>query len=81
VGQTAKQEGCRVVGIAGGPEKCRYVVEELGFDACIDYKAGNLTRKLTDLLDDVEPPEESDTVIPDLINAPLSFDPNATKIE
>ncbi|HCP04766.1 MAG TPA: NADP-dependent oxidoreductase, partial [Pseudomonas sp.] len=42
VGQTAKQEGCRVVGIAGGPEKCRYVVEELGFDACIDYKAGNL---------------------------------------
>ena len=46
VGQTAKQEGCRVVGIAGGPEKCRYVVEELGFDACIDYKAGNLDADL-----------------------------------
>ncbi|MFZ2290402.1 MAG: NADP-dependent oxidoreductase [Halopseudomonas yangmingensis] len=42
VGQTAKQLGCRVVGVAGGPEKCRYVVEELGFDACVDYKAGNL---------------------------------------
>ena len=46
VGQTAKQEGCRVVGIAGGPEKCRYVVEELGFDARIDYKAGNLDADL-----------------------------------
>ena len=40
VGQVAKQLGCRVVGIAGGPDKCRYVVGELGFDACIDYKAG-----------------------------------------
>jgi len=40
VGQVAKRLGCRVVGIAGGPDKCRYVVEELGFDACIDYKAG-----------------------------------------
>lgn len=40
VGQLAKQLGCRAVGIAGGPDKCRYVVEELGFDACIDYKAG-----------------------------------------
>jgi NADPH-dependent curcumin reductase len=40
VGQVAKQLGCRVVGIAGGPDKCRYVVEDLGFDACIDYKAG-----------------------------------------
>jgi NADPH-dependent curcumin reductase CurA len=38
VGQLAKQRGCRVVGIAGGPEKCAYVEEELGFDACIDYK-------------------------------------------
>ena len=41
VGQVAKQLGCRAVGIAGGPDKCRYVVEELGFDACIDYKAAN----------------------------------------
>jgi NADPH-dependent curcumin reductase CurA len=38
VGQIGKIKGCRVVGIAGGPEKCKYVVEELGFDACIDYK-------------------------------------------
>jgi NADPH-dependent curcumin reductase len=39
VGQLAKVRGCRAVGIAGGPDKCRYVVDELGFDACIDYKA------------------------------------------
>lgn len=38
VGQIAKIKGCEVVGIAGGPEKCSYVVNELGFDACIDYK-------------------------------------------
>lgn len=38
VGQLAKQRGCRAVGIAGGAEKCRYVVEVLGFDACIDYR-------------------------------------------
>ena len=42
VGQIAKIKGCRVVGIAGGAEKCRYVVEELGFDACIDYKNDNV---------------------------------------
>lgn len=40
VGQLAKMAGCRVVGIAGGPEKCGFVRDELGFDACIDYKAG-----------------------------------------
>jgi NADPH-dependent curcumin reductase CurA len=38
VGQLAKARGCRAVGIAGGQEKCDYVVNELGFDACIDYK-------------------------------------------
>ena len=38
VGQLAKLRGARAVGLAGGPDKCRYVVEELGFDACIDYK-------------------------------------------
>ncbi|HJV94828.1 MAG TPA: NADP-dependent oxidoreductase [Albitalea sp.] len=38
VGQLAKARGCRAVGIAGGPDKCRHVVDELGFDACIDYK-------------------------------------------
>jgi hypothetical protein len=46
VGQLAKQMGCRVVGIAGGAEKCAYVVNELGFDACVDYKAGNLDADL-----------------------------------
>ena len=40
VGQLAKIKGCRVVGIAGGQAKCDWVVKELGFDACIDYKAG-----------------------------------------
>jgi NADPH-dependent curcumin reductase CurA len=42
VGQLATIHGARAIGIAGGPEKCRYVVDELGFDACIDYKAGRL---------------------------------------
>ncbi|MES2956611.1 MAG: NADP-dependent oxidoreductase [Pseudomonadota bacterium] len=37
-GQLAKARGCRAVGLAGGPDKCAYVVDELGFDACIDYK-------------------------------------------
>jgi len=37
-GQIAKIKGCRAIGLAGGPDKCRYVVEELGFDAAIDYK-------------------------------------------
>ncbi|HVS56262.1 MAG TPA: NADP-dependent oxidoreductase [Casimicrobiaceae bacterium] len=46
VGQLAKIKGCRVVGIAGGKTKCDYVVKELGFDACIDYKAGNLLADL-----------------------------------
>jgi NADPH-dependent curcumin reductase len=46
VGQLAKQRGCRAVGIAGGKEKCDYVVNELGFDACVDYKAGNLVADL-----------------------------------
>jgi len=40
VGQLGRIKGLRVVGIAGGPAKCRFVVDELGFDACIDYKAG-----------------------------------------
>lgn len=46
VGQIAKIKGCKVVGIAGGQDKCDYVVNQLGFDACIDYKAGNLRKKL-----------------------------------
>jgi NADPH-dependent curcumin reductase CurA len=46
VGQLAKLRGCRAVGIAGGKEKCDYVRNELGFDACIDYKAGNFEADL-----------------------------------
>jgi len=46
VGQIAKASGCRAVGIAGGQAKCDYVVKELGFDACVDYKAGNLYKAL-----------------------------------
>lgn len=42
VGQVAKQLGCRVVGIAGGKDKCDFVVNELGFDACIDYKGSDV---------------------------------------
>ena len=45
-GQLAKIGGCRVVGIAGGSAKCDYVVRELGFDACLDYKAGGLPEAL-----------------------------------
>lgn len=46
VGQIAKLKGCRVVGIAGGSEKCAHVVENLGFDACIDHKADNFSDQL-----------------------------------
>ncbi len=46
VGQIAKIKGCRVVGIAGGAEKCQYVVKELGFDACIDYKTEDVKAAL-----------------------------------
>ena len=42
VGQLAKRLGCRVVGIAGGPEKCSYVTETLGFDACLDHREDDL---------------------------------------
>jgi len=47
VGQLAKARGCRAVGIAGGPDKCAYVVDELGFDACLDYKALREPRALS----------------------------------
>lgn len=46
VGQIAKLKGCRTVGIAGGSEKCRYAVETLGFDACIDHRAPDFAVKL-----------------------------------
>ena len=46
VGQLAKAAGCRTIGIAGGADKCRYVLDELGFDACIDYKSDDLGKAL-----------------------------------
>lgn len=46
VGQIAKIKGCRAVGIAGGPDKCRYAVETLGFDACIDHRATDFPQQL-----------------------------------
>ena len=46
VGQIAKIKGCRAVGIAGGAEKCRYITEELGFDAAVDYKSGDFANQL-----------------------------------
>ena len=46
VGQIAKLKGCRVVGIAGGPEKCRFIVDGLGFDAAIDYKSEDVRAAL-----------------------------------
>lgn len=46
VGQIAKLKGCRVVGVAGGAEKCRYVIDELGFDACIDHHATDFAQQL-----------------------------------
>ena len=50
VGQLAKERGCRAVGIAGGADKCRYVVDELGFDACVDYKAHKDPKSLYEAL-------------------------------
>ncbi|HMM86780.1 NADP-dependent oxidoreductase [Azohydromonas sp.] len=50
VGQLAKAKGCRAVGIAGGPEKCAFVTDELGFDACVDYKAHRDLKSLAQAL-------------------------------
>lgn len=50
-GMIAKAHGCRVVGIAGGPEKCARVVDEFGFDACVDYKGDDLRGQLRAALD------------------------------
>lgn len=47
VGQIAKLKGCKVVGVAGGPEKCQHAIDVLGFDACIDHKASNFAELLT----------------------------------
>ncbi len=55
VGQLAKAKGCRVIGFAGGADKCKYVVDELGFDACIDYKAYPDSKALYAALKEVTP--------------------------
>ena len=55
VGQLAKARGCRAVGIAGGTDKCEYVTRELGFDACIDYKAHNDPKSLYQALKEATP--------------------------
>ena len=55
VGQLARLAGCRTVGIAGGPDKCAYVVDELGFDACVDYKAASDRRALYGSLKEATP--------------------------
>ena len=49
VGQIAHIKGCQVIGIAGGPEKCAYLTDELGFDGAIDYKKANVNRALHEL--------------------------------
>lgn len=49
VGQIGKISGCRVIGVAGGPEKCKWLVDELGFDAAIDYKTDDVRRRMREL--------------------------------
>lgn len=51
VGQVAKLKGLKVVGVAGGPEKCKYVVEELGFDACVDHRSETFAKDLATACD------------------------------
>ena len=51
-GQLARLAGCRVVGSAGGADKCRYAVEELGYDACVDHREGDLEGQLREVLPD-----------------------------
>jgi hypothetical protein len=55
VGQLAKMAGCRAIGIAGGPEKCEYVVSELGFDACLDHRQHSDIKSLARALREVAP--------------------------
>jgi len=52
VGQLAKLRGCRAVGIAGGPAKCAHVVNDLGFDACVDYKSEDFRQRFKEAVPD-----------------------------
>jgi NADPH-dependent curcumin reductase CurA len=76
VGQLARIAGIRVVGLAGGPEKCRYVTEELGFDACVDYKTANDAKTLAALIGAVAPQgvdAHFENVGGDVLNAVMSL--------
>jgi NADPH-dependent curcumin reductase CurA len=76
VGQLARAAGIRVVGIAGGPDKCRYVQEELGFDACVDYKAASDAKALAGMLRAVAPKgvdAHFENVGGDVLNAVMSL--------
>jgi hypothetical protein len=76
VGQLARAAGIRVVGIAGGPDKCRYVQEELGFDACVDYKAATDAKALAGMIRAVAPKgvdAHFENVGGDVLNAIMSL--------
>jgi NADPH-dependent curcumin reductase CurA len=76
VGQLARAAGIRVVGIAGGPEKCRYVTDELGFDACIDYKAAADAKALAGMIAAAAPKgvdAHFENVGGDVLNAVMSL--------
>jgi NADPH-dependent curcumin reductase CurA len=75
-GQLARLAGARVVGIAGGAEKCRYVIEELGFDACIDYKTATDVKSLAALIAAAAPKgvdAHFENVGGDVLNAVMSL--------
>jgi NADPH-dependent curcumin reductase CurA len=75
VGQLAKLGGVRAVGIAGGPEKCRYVTGELGFDACVDYREAKDAVELARLLGEAAPngvDAHFENVGGDVLNAVMS---------
>lgn len=75
VGQLAKLAGCRTVGVAGGADKCAHVVRDLGFDACVDYKAAKGVEALSALLKDAAPKGIDgyfDNVGGDVLNAVLA---------
>jgi NADPH-dependent curcumin reductase CurA len=75
VGQLAKLAGVRAVGIAGGPDKCRYVTAELGFDACVDYRQAKDVKELAKLLGEAAPngvDAHFENVGGDVLNAVMS---------
>jgi NADPH-dependent curcumin reductase len=76
VGQLARIAGVRVVGIAGGPEKCRHVTQDLGFDACVDYKAAEDAKALARMISAAAPKgvdAHFENVGGDVLNAVISL--------